>query len=262
MEDTLKCPNCNESLKPNWKICPNCQQPVQATLPQKCPYCGEEQRDKEGKCIGCGKTIEEAETAIRAMTEKTASKDQSFIKIDKNQFYSKIKEQEFAEEQEKKVEQNKALQAQFRALVKSSREHIMNGDFNNALNEAKKALKINPSSALAAHPHSLIAEVYLKQNKLDEAITEVNEALKFNDKYWYALCVCAKIYYAGKNKKEMKNYIFQALYSVKEKELVLNSLSDIPNLEEIIADIENDEDEDEDYLDLETYKKIRKEWGG
>jgi len=257
MEDTLKCKNCNESLKPHWKICPNCQQPVQTAQPQKCPYCGEEQRDETGKCIGCGKTEKEAEAEVQAKTTgKNTTEDylcnnekynnMNANIIDKNKFFSKIKEQEIAEEQEKVAEKvaekEKALQTKFRTLVKSSREHIMKGDLTNALNEAKRALEINPSSALAAHPHSLIAEVYLKQNKLDEAITEINEALKFNDKYWYALCVCAKIYYIGKDYEQMEEYIFQALSSVNEKELVLNSLSEIPNIDEIIANIENDED--------------------
>jgi tetratricopeptide (TPR) repeat protein len=271
MENTLKCTNCNESLKPHWKICPNCQQPVQAEQTKKCPYCGEEQRDETGKCIGCGKTIEEAKAEVQVKTtgknttenylcnnEKRNNMNANII--DKNKFFSKIKEQEIAEEQEKMAEKEKALQVKFRDLVASSRSHIMNGEFTKALNEAKKALDINSSSVLAAHPHSLIAEVYLKQNRLDEAITEINEALKFNDKYWYALCVCAKIYYVGKDYKQMRNYYFQALSSVKEKELVLKSLSDIPNIDEIIANIENDEDEDDEDLDFDRMMEIQKRW--
>ena len=287
MEDTLKCKNCGKPLKPKWPvcpyckhpvqkkcpkcgeeleegmvICPNCQMPIHAQKPKKCPYCGAELKEGVEKCPDCGKTEKEAIAAVGAATtgEKTAedylcnNEKRNNINaniIDKNNFFSKIKEQEIAEEQEKVAEKEKALQAKFRDLVKSSREHIMIGDLKNALNEAKKALDINPSSVLAAHPHSLIAEVYLKQNRLDEAITEINEALKFNDKYWYALCVCAKIYYVGKDYKQMKTYYFQALSSVKEKELVLKSLSDIPNIDEIIANIEDEDDDDED--DFEIY---------
>jgi tetratricopeptide (TPR) repeat protein len=259
VDDTLKCKKCGyEPIKSNWQMCPKCKQPLKEEPKQqkRCRRCNEELEDWMEQCPACGEHVEaEAPIQTSAAGEKTAEDylinngkyyNMDTKIIDKNKFFSKIKEQEIAEEQEKMAEKDKALQAKFRTLVKSSREHIMNGDFTNALYEAKKALDINPSSVLAAHPHSLIAEVYLKQNRLDEAITEINEALKFNDKYWYALCVCAKIYYVGKDYKQMKNYYFQALSSVKEKELVLESLSDIPNIDEIITNIENDEYEDED----------------
>jgi len=273
MDDAIKCKNCGyEPIKPNWRYCPKCKHPLieEPKQQKRCRRCNEELENWMDNCPACGESVNETEAPVEtpATGEKTAddylcnnekSNNMNANIIDKNKFFSKIKEQEIAEEQEKVAEKDKALQAQFRALVKSSREHIMDGDFTNALNEAKKALEINPSSALAAHPHSLIAEVYLKQNKLDEAITEINEALKFNDKYWYALCVCAKIYYAGKDYKQMKNYYFQALSSVKEKELVLNSLSDIPDIDEIIANIENDEDED-DEDDFQTFTELKKKW--
>jgi len=65
------------------------------------------------------------------------------------------------------------------------------------------------------------------------------------------LCVLVSVqkYTMGKDYEQMKNYYFQALSSIKEKELVLKSLSDIPDIDEIIANIENDEDEnDEEYF--------------
>jgi len=176
--------------------------------------------------------------------------------INKDEFFENKRKQELAQktalELEKQKEENNALQAHFRTLVKSSREHIMNGEFDIALREAKEALKINSSSSLAAHPHSLIAEIYLKQDKLDEAITEINEALKYNEQYWYAQCVCAKIFYAGKDYEQMRQSIYKAFNSVQEKELAFNSLSDIPDYEEIINTLEEEErnriNEEDDYF--------------
>jgi len=176
--------------------------------------------------------------------------------IDKNEFFRKKQELELAQkaafETEKQREEKNALQAHFRALVKSSREHIMNGDLDIALIEAKEALQINPSSSLAAQPHSLIAEIYLKQNNLDEALTEINKALKFNEQYWYAQCVCAKIFFEGHDYEKMRQCIYKALRAntEQEKELVLNSLSDIPDYEDIIKTLEEyddnfDEDDDD-----------------
>ncbi|GBU27571.1 hypothetical protein R84B8_01105 [Treponema sp. R8-4-B8] len=263
MEETIKCTKCGEDLKPHWKICPNCQQPVQGQV-EKCAFCGEELEKDMVICPSCKKTREQAKAAVGEVSNQNSAKNENTDEhetggkyfIDKNKFFSDMQKHEQEEKQalelEKQKEENIALHKKFRSLIKSSREHIMEGKLDIALREAKDALKINSTDHFAAQPHSLIADIYQKKGKLEDAINEINIALSFNDQYWYAHCVLAKIFYIGNDYEQMREHVYIARQTVNEKELIENSLSDIPNLNEIIEDLEEKDREkynDENYDD-------------
>lgn len=50
------CPNCNEPVKPHWKICPACESPL-APVKAKCPRCGLEVKGSWKICPECGERL-------------------------------------------------------------------------------------------------------------------------------------------------------------------------------------------------------------
>jgi len=54
MAETLKCKKCGRELKSHWKICPDCEQPVNL----KCKFCGEELEENWKKCPACEKPVQ------------------------------------------------------------------------------------------------------------------------------------------------------------------------------------------------------------
>jgi RNA polymerase subunit RPABC4/transcription elongation factor Spt4 len=70
MDDTLTCKNCGKPLKPDWDVCPYCQQPLKEEPKQqkRCRRCNEELEDDMVICPTCKEPVNEAEDAVETPT--------------------------------------------------------------------------------------------------------------------------------------------------------------------------------------------------
>jgi formylglycine-generating enzyme required for sulfatase activity len=85
MEDTLKCKNCGyEPIKPNWRYCPKCKQPLKEEPKQqkRCWRCNEELENWMDTCPACGESVNEGEADRKTMEEKDTSENE--VKITEN----------------------------------------------------------------------------------------------------------------------------------------------------------------------------------
>jgi hypothetical protein len=73
----MECKNCNEALKPGWKVCPSCATRIENII--TCSYCGEELQSRWIRCPICespiNKTSDDYSEQIIANSGKTFIKD-------------------------------------------------------------------------------------------------------------------------------------------------------------------------------------------
>ncbi|GAB4150985.1 MAG: hypothetical protein Kow00107_01570 [Planctomycetota bacterium] len=61
-----RCPSCNETVKPNWKMCPYCGAKLEKPKPENCPSCGEPVKPNWKMCPACGQSLDAPPASTQA----------------------------------------------------------------------------------------------------------------------------------------------------------------------------------------------------
>ena len=174
VETVLKCKNCGAELKPNWKICPECETP---TGTPKCANCGAELEPKWKLCPECGTPVGEAKppeaegSAAEPEPEQNSDDELEELTNRANDF---MEEGEYASAI---AEYTKALHiapddAALYYLRGSAYEE--KGNYKKALADLSKAIEIAPS----CNNYFARAMVYRELENDDAALADLTAAIK------------------------------------------------------------------------------------
>lgn len=189
MENTLKCRNCGAELKPNWKICPECETPV--GLP-KCKNCGMELKEHWKACPECGTPVGDKKAVEAQESDKKAISSTPIEASDNDRICEDLKkklEEEYIGNIEGAIrEVNKWIKkypSNFLLLLIRAELFEENEEYQYAIQDYTELLrsKLFLETAIAedyAYVYMQRGCVYNEIEEYDKAVADMNEAIRLD----------------------------------------------------------------------------------